>query len=92
MIALSENHPEVTFVAVAMQYDPPNRALQAYKELRVPYSLAMDVTGSIARKFGDVAATPTTFLLDQYGRVRYTATGAIDRRDLNRVLRNLDKE
>lgn len=56
-------------VAVAMSYDHPN-AVAAYAQVnRLPFKVALDADGQIARAFSEVSATPTTFLLDRKGRV-----------------------
>src|SRR5262245_4348088 len=47
-------------IAVAMSYDPP-AAVAHYAETRkLPFGVAIDNTGTIAKGFGDVRATPTT--------------------------------
>jgi peroxiredoxin len=57
------------FVAVAMQYDPPNYVLNFTETRQLPFTVAIDAAGDIARQFGDVTLTPTTFLIDKNGRI-----------------------
>ncbi|SFB70879.1 TlpA disulfide reductase family protein [Massilia yuzhufengensis] len=57
------------FVAVAMQYDPPNYVLNFTETRKLPFTVAIDSAGDIARQFGDVTLTPTTFLIDKNGKI-----------------------
>lgn len=56
-------------VAVAMKYDPPNFVLDFVDRKRLPFKVALDVDGSVAKEWGQVAVTPTTFLVDAQGKV-----------------------
>ncbi|MBI3712112.1 MAG: TlpA family protein disulfide reductase [Burkholderiales bacterium] len=57
------------FVAIAMRYDPPNYVLNFTETRGLPFHVALDVDGSLARAFGDVTLTPTTFLIDRQGQL-----------------------
>ena len=57
------------FVAVAMQYDPPNYVLNFAETRKLPFIVAIDAAGDIAKQFGDVTLTPTTFLIDKNGKI-----------------------
>jgi peroxiredoxin len=65
-------------VAVAMAYDPPNRVVAMRKVRRIPYPVALDIDASVARAFGDIRVTPTTFLIAPDGRVVTHTTGEMD--------------
>jgi len=56
-------------VAVAMSYDHPNQVAQFVQDRALPFKVALDTNGEIARGFGDVRATPMAFLLDRRGQV-----------------------
>lgn len=56
-------------VAVAMSYDPPNHVLDYAKKNALPFKVALDVSGALARIFGDVRATPTTIVIDRRGDI-----------------------
>jgi peroxiredoxin len=56
-------------VAVAMSYDHPNQVAQFAKDRALPFRVALDSNGAIAKSFGDIHITPTTFVLDRQGRV-----------------------
>jgi peroxiredoxin len=57
------------FVAVAMKYDPPNYVLNFAETRKLPFTVAMDSGGDIAKSFGDVSLTPTTFVIDKQGKI-----------------------
>lgn len=58
-----------TTVAVAMSYDHPNRVAEFAIARKLPFRMALDANGEVARRFGNVSVTPTTFLIDRRGRV-----------------------
>lgn len=55
-------------LAIAMPYDPPDRVLTLAHERQLPYSIVLDPMGKTAAAFGEIDATPTTFLFDAEGR------------------------
>jgi peroxiredoxin len=57
------------FVAVAMSYDPPNYVVNYTETRKLPFKVAVDSGGDIARAFGDVTLTPTTFVIDKDGQI-----------------------
>lgn len=65
-------------VAVAMSYDPPAYVARFAETRKLPFGVAIDNTGAIAKSFGDVQMTPTTFLIDKQGRVVKRYLGAPD--------------
>ncbi|MEO8717102.1 MAG: TlpA disulfide reductase family protein [Burkholderiales bacterium] len=56
-------------VAVAMSYDHPNAVAQFTASHALPFRVALDASGDVARAFGNVSVTPTTVLLDRRGRI-----------------------
>lgn len=56
-------------VAVAMSYDPPNRVLDYARKNALPFKIALDLSGELARRFGDVQFTPTSFVIDRRGNI-----------------------
>jgi peroxiredoxin len=56
-------------LAVAMSYDPPISVVSFTESRRLPFTVVIDNTGSVARSFGDVALTPTTVLINKRGEI-----------------------
>ncbi|MDH0868376.1 TlpA disulfide reductase family protein [Mitsuaria sp. GD03876] len=56
-------------LAVAMSYDPPAYVANYAETRALPFGVAMDSTGEIARSFGKVQLTPTTFLINKRGEI-----------------------
>ena len=65
-------------IAVAMAYDPPNHVMELRQRRQIPYPIALDIQGDVARAFGDVRLTPTTFLIDSKGQVVTQITGMLN--------------
>jgi peroxiredoxin len=57
------------FVAVAMNYDPPNYVLNFTETRKLPFTVALDSGGDLAKSFGDVSMTPTTFVIGKDGKI-----------------------
>lgn len=65
-------------IAVAMPYDRPDRVLRFAREMAMPYPVALDLRGTVTGAFGDVAVTPTTFLVAPDGRILLHSEGELD--------------
>ncbi|MGE0387340.1 MAG: TlpA family protein disulfide reductase [Gammaproteobacteria bacterium] len=76
-------------IAVAMQYDPPNRVVEFARARALRYPIALDLRGEAAQAFGDVEVTPTMFLLAPDGRVVDTIIGRPDFDDLRRRIESM---
>jgi peroxiredoxin len=57
------------FVAVAMKYDPPNYVINFTETRKLPFPVALDSGGDIAKAFNDVTLTPTTYVIDKEGKI-----------------------
>jgi len=73
-------------VAVAMSYDPPSHVLHYAERSALPFKVALDLRGEVARRFGDVRETPTTFLLDRRGNIVKRYRGEPDFAELHGLL------
>lgn len=76
-------------IAVAMSYDPPEWVLNFAQTRQLPFKVALDNTGEIARNWGDVRLTPTTFIVDKQGRIIKRYVGEPDFRALHQLLDKL---
>jgi peroxiredoxin len=79
-------------VAVAMSYDAPNYVLYYSDKNKLPFKVALDPTGGLARSFGDVQATPTSFVIDKRGRIVKRYVGEPDFAELHALLERELKE
>lgn len=65
-------------VAVAVQSDHPNSVAAFTQKRALPFKVALDGDGSIAKEFGRIRITPTSFLIDKNGRVLKEYVGEPD--------------
>jgi peroxiredoxin len=73
-------------LAVAMSYDHPNMVAEYARKNALPFRVALDTSGEIARGFGDVRLTPTTIILDRRGRIVKQYLGEPDEAELHTLL------
>ena len=76
-------------IAVAMRYDPPNYVVNFAQSRKLPFSVAIDNTGSVAQAWGDVQLTPTTFLVNKRGEIVKRYVGEPDFQELHRLIESL---
>ena len=56
-------------LAVAMSYDPPAYVMNYAETRKLPFGVAIDNTGAIAKSFGNVQLTPTSVLVNKRGEI-----------------------
>ena len=76
-------------VAVAMSYDPPAYVSNFAQTRKLPFGVAIDNTGAIAKGFGDVRLTPTSFLINKRGEIVKRYVGAPDFEALHTLVERL---
>jgi peroxiredoxin len=76
-------------LAIAMGSDSPMNVALYSETRRLPFKVAIDNSGSLAKAWGDVAATPTTFLLDRHGTIVKRYVGEPDFAELQRLIEKL---
>ena len=74
------------FVAVAMRYDRPDYILNYAQTRKLPFTVAYDASGAAAKAWGDVAMTPTTFVVGKDGAILKTYLGKPDFAALHALL------
>lgn len=73
-------------IAVAMKHDPPNYVLNYTEKNKLPFKVALDPVGDLARAFGEVKLTPTTFIIDKQGKLVMRILGEPDFAKLHALL------
>lgn len=76
-------------LAVAMQYDPPAYVMSFARTRALPFRVVMDHTGELARSFGPVQLTPTTFVVNRQGEIVKRYIGEPDFDAMHQLLARL---
>ena len=76
-------------LAVAMSYDPPSYVVNFVETRKLHFQVALDNTGAIAKAWGDVKLTPTTYLVNKRGEIVKTYIGAPNFGELHRLIEEL---
>lgn len=76
-------------LAVAMSYDPPAYVMQFAQTRQLPFRVAIDHDGSLAKAFGDVQLTPTTLVINREGKVVKRYVGEPDFDAMHKLLGQL---
>jgi peroxiredoxin len=79
-------------VAVAMDYDPPNYVLAYSEKHALPFPVALDPSGNLAKAFKDVKLIPTTFVIDKQGKILQRIIGEPDMIALHALIEKELKE
>ena len=72
-----------------MEYDPPAWVMNFAQSRQIPFKVALDNTGDIAKQWGDVKLTPTTYLVDKQGRIVKRYVGEPDFPALHALIEKL---
>lgn len=76
-------------LAVAMSYDPPSYVVNFAETRKLPFKVAIDNTGAVAKAWGDVQLTPTTFLVNKRGEIVKRYVGEPDFAALHELIEKL---
>ncbi len=76
-------------MAVAMSYDPPAYVVNYAQTRKLPFKVAIDNTGSVARAWGEVKLTPTTYLVNKRGEIVKRFVGEPDFAELHKLIDDL---
>ncbi len=76
-------------LAVAMQYDPPAYVAQFAQSRQLPFRVALDHDGELAKAFGPVQLTPTTLLVNKRGEIVKRYVGEPDFKTVHTLIDKL---
>jgi peroxiredoxin len=76
-------------VAVAMSYDPPSYVVNYAQTRKLPFKVAIDNTGAVAKAWGDVQLTPTTYLVNKRGEIVKRFVGEPNFSELHQLIEKL---
>lgn len=76
-------------LAVAMRYDPPSYVVNYTESRKLPFKVAIDNTGAVAKAWGDVQLTPTTYIVNKRGEIVKTYVGEPDFAALHQLIEKL---
>ncbi len=76
-------------LAVAMSYDPPAYVVNYAETRKLPFEVAIDNTGAVAKAWGDVALTPTSYLVNKRGEIVKRYVGEPDFAELDKLIEKL---
>ena len=76
-------------LAVAMSYDPPSYVVNFAETRKLPFQVAIDNTGAVAKAWGDVQLTPTTYVVNKRGEIVKRYVGEPDFAELHRLIEKL---
>ena len=76
-------------LAVAMSYDPPSYVVNYTETRRLPFKVVIDNTGEVAKAWGDVKLTPTTYLVNKRGEIVKQYVGEPDFAALHLLIEKL---
>jgi peroxiredoxin len=76
-------------LAVAMSYDPPAYVVNFAQTRKLPFQVAIDNTGQIAKAWGEVQLTPTSYLVDKKGHIVKRYIGEPNFTELHQLIEKL---
>ena len=76
-------------LAVAMSYDPPSYVVNYAQTRKLPFMVAIDNTGAVAKSWGDVQLTPTSYVVNKRGEIVKRYVGEPDFAELHKLIEKL---
>jgi len=76
-------------VAVAMAYDPPSYVVNYTETRKLPFKVAIDNTGAVAKAWGDVQLTPTSYVVNKRGEIVKRYVGEPNFAELHQLIEKL---
>ena len=89
IISTHNKYKDFDTLAVAMSYDPPSYVVNFVESRKLPFNVALDNTGGVAKAWGDVQLTPSTFIVNKRGEIVKSYVGAPNFEELHKLIEKL---
>ncbi|TAM43918.1 MAG: TlpA family protein disulfide reductase [Burkholderiaceae bacterium] len=76
-------------LAVAVSYDTPSYVVNYAQTRKLPFEVAIDNTGAVAKAWGDVQLTPTSYLVNKHGEIVKRYVGEPNFTELHQLIEKL---
>jgi peroxiredoxin len=76
-------------IAVAMSYDPPAYVVNFAETRKLPFQVAIDNTGAVAKAWGEVKLTPTTYVVNKKAQIVKRFVGEPNFAELHKLIEQL---
>ena len=76
-------------IGISMPYDRPDHVMKMAQQMKLPYTIAMDINKEATKAFGGVSLTPTTFLISPLGTIVWQKIGEFNTQVLTSQIKAL---
>lgn len=76
-------------IGVAMDYDPESQVREMVRQKKMTYPVVLDTRGELARAFGQVTLTPTTFFIDKKGNIFKQKLGEMTHTEMEAAIKSM---
>ncbi|MCP3851145.1 MAG: TlpA family protein disulfide reductase [Gammaproteobacteria bacterium] len=80
---------DLVVIGVAMDYDPASQVKEMVRQKKMTYSVVLDSKGELAKAFGHVSLTPTTFFISKEGTIFKHKLGEMSHSELESTIQGL---
>lgn len=80
---------KLEILGLSMYYDRPDLVIETAREHGMIYPVYFDLDKNLSKAFGDVRATPTSFLINSNGEIINSQIGKLDIDQLKNQINNL---
>ena len=80
---------KLKIIGVAMDYDPESQIKEMVRQKNITYTIVSDSTGEIAKAFGNVSLTPTTFFITKEGLIYKHRLGEMGHAEIETAIQNI---
>lgn len=91
LVQLSQKYAskDLTIIGVAMDYDPVPQIKEMVRQKNITYTIVPDSTGEVAKAFGNVSLTPTTFFITKQGLIYKHKLGEMGHDEIETAIQNI---